>query len=423
MYALLEIVELAGFGRRHDQRPGFGTDDMVGRDDAGAGIARHVLAAHIVQNLIAVAKIQDEPLVRTLAEGIAKRAGAANDRCHVWNTCNLARQSAAREFGVSFFTEVLFRKRNEFDHALVGLARMIAESENSVLVEDQPLDRGIFLEHFSGFFSQRKARHDVRDEAEPVAEDLRTPCLAVGLIDQAQHCGGVSMIDEFVRHECVQQRLYRWIWRLRIDQTGALHAHQFLVGHSVARKQLPQGSEPHRWHSGRLDACHVPSRTLDAENLGLFAEQIIDPCLYRRVAAAMKDEFRFTAEQACRIDTQRQFGADPGFCPMIESRLGVAIDPGGFHRAASPCRPAGACPTSHAWVSPIPPRSCWKSPDSAVKRRTMLPVHLRRRMEPAPGWSSVGATAPVRLRRGRSFPMRVEQGGLRLAAAAANRPV
>ena len=37
----------------------------------------------------------------------------------------------------------------------------------------------------------------------------------------------------------------------------------------------------------------------------------------------------------------------------------------------------------------------------------MLPVHLLRRMEPAPEWSSVGATAPVRLRRGRGFPMRV----------------
>src|SRR4029077_6038979 len=110
MYGLLEIVELAGFGRRRDQRPGLGADDMVGRDDAGAGVACHVLAAYIVQNLIAAAKIQDEPLVRTLAEGIAKRAGAANDRCHIRNTCNLARQSAAREFDVSFFTEVLFRK-------------------------------------------------------------------------------------------------------------------------------------------------------------------------------------------------------------------------------------------------------------------------------------------------------------------------
>src|SRR6185437_10540052 len=83
-------------------------------------------------------------------------------------------------------------------------------------------------------------------------EDLRTSCLAVGLIDQTQYRGGVSVIDKFVRHECVQQRLYRWIGRLRVDQTGALHAHHFLIGHSVAREQLAQGFKPHCWHSGRL---------------------------------------------------------------------------------------------------------------------------------------------------------------------------
>jgi hypothetical protein len=68
-----------------------------------------------------------------------------------------------------------------------------------VLIEDQPLDRRVFLEHGGGFFCQRKARHDVGHEAQPGAEGFLAQRFAVGLINQAQDRSGMGVIDEFVR--------------------------------------------------------------------------------------------------------------------------------------------------------------------------------------------------------------------------------
>ena len=104
LHGAFEVVELAGFRRRHDQRPGFGADDVIGRDQSGAGVARHVFAVHVVQDHVVAAEIQDQPLVRALAEGIAQRAGAADDRRHVRNSCDLVRQlSRQANFALPFF--------------------------------------------------------------------------------------------------------------------------------------------------------------------------------------------------------------------------------------------------------------------------------------------------------------------------------
>ena len=76
---LREIVELSGFRRRHDERPGFSSDDMIGRDRPGTGVARHVFAVDVIQYHIAAAKLQDQPLMRALTEGIAQRTSTAGE--------------------------------------------------------------------------------------------------------------------------------------------------------------------------------------------------------------------------------------------------------------------------------------------------------------------------------------------------------
>src|SRR6516165_7497453 len=92
-------------------------------------------------------------------------------------------------------------------------------------------------------------------------------------------------------------------------------------------------AEPNSWHPGGFDACHIPAGTFDAQDLGLYAEQVLLPRLDRSVAAAMQNEFRLPAEEPRRINTPREVCTHAGLCPIIKSRLGVAIDPGRSHRA------------------------------------------------------------------------------------------
>ena len=146
---------------------------MIGRDDAGASVARDILAVDEIQNRIAGAKFHDQALVRAFTAGIAQRAGAAQDRRDLDRGRDPLRQFRAREHGLAVFLETVFRARDERDHALVGLARVGAEGEDAVLVEDQPFDVSVLVEYLGGFFGEAETRHDVGHEAEPAAENLR----------------------------------------------------------------------------------------------------------------------------------------------------------------------------------------------------------------------------------------------------------
>src|SRR4030095_15392624 len=82
--------------------------------------------------------------------------------------------------------------------------------ENAVFVEDQPFDGRVFLEDIGCFVRERKARHDVGHKAKAVIEGLLAQGFAVWLVDQAEDRSRMCMVDEFVRQESVQERLYRW---------------------------------------------------------------------------------------------------------------------------------------------------------------------------------------------------------------------
>ena len=77
------------------------------------------------------------------------------------------------------------------------------------------------LEDLDRFFREAKARHDVGHEAQAAGKHLGAFFLAVGLVDHAEHRGGVGVVDEFVRQKRMQHHLDGRIWRRRIDQIGA----------------------------------------------------------------------------------------------------------------------------------------------------------------------------------------------------------
>ena len=76
----LEVVELARFRRRHDQRPVLGADGVVGRHHADLAVARQLRAVDIIEDRVAGAEVQDQPPPRAFALPSFERAGAAQDR-------------------------------------------------------------------------------------------------------------------------------------------------------------------------------------------------------------------------------------------------------------------------------------------------------------------------------------------------------
>ena len=141
----LEVVELAGLGRRHDQRPGLGADDVVGRHHAGAGVARDLLAVDEGADRLAAAELQHRPPPRAFdlrrLAGCRRRAGSAPPRPAARSPRCLG-QRRRLEHRLAPPLQPRLGQSDHLDHALVGFAGRGAEGEDAVLVEDQALDLG-----------------------------------------------------------------------------------------------------------------------------------------------------------------------------------------------------------------------------------------------------------------------------------------
>ena len=134
-------------------------------------------------------------------------AGAADDRRDLGGGRGRAGNLPRLEDDRTPLAEPAFGERDHLDHALIGLARGLPEGEDAVLVQDQALDVRLLLEHFGGGLGEPEARRDIAHDAHAAVIDLARQGLAVGLIDQGEHGGGMGMVDEFMRQEGMQQRL------------------------------------------------------------------------------------------------------------------------------------------------------------------------------------------------------------------------
>ena len=225
--------------------------------------------------------------------------------------------------GFALARDKFFGERHHLDHALVGFARGVAEGDDAVLAQDQPVAGLGALEDFDRLFRQAEARHHIGHEGEPPPEHLGAFFLAVRLVDHAEHRGGVGVVDEFVRQERVQHHLDRRIGRRRIDQIGALDADELVVVDGVERAQFAHRVKPHGGKPVRVDRRHVGAGGFDAQHLDVLAEAVAHARLQRGVAAAVQHELRVAAEQPRRVDAQRQIAAMsrsmPDFAPSATS--------------------------------------------------------------------------------------------------------
>ena len=347
---LCGCVRPTALGRRNHQRPVLGADGVVGRDHAGRGIARDLRAIDEVQDGLAGAKLHDQPPVRPGRH--LQGTGAADDRRHLGTRHQLLRQLRGGEHRPAPLPQPRFGQRHHFDHALIGLFGAFPEGEDAVLVKHQPMGSRVSLVNLGGLLRQREARHDVRHHPHPAIVKLRGPRLAVRLIDEAEHRGGMGVVHEFVRDEGVQQRLDGRIGRHRVQQVGALHPHHLLIGQRRAFTQHAQLSQSHRRQAGRLDDGHVGTRAFDAKDIHYPAHQIGGARLDRGVAAAMQHEARVAAEETRRVDPQRQVARH--LLGSVGRHHGLGV---GLHEAAL-----------HGWLSSA--RANAYASDFAVRQDT-----------------------------------------------------
>ena len=89
--------------------------------------------------------------------------------------------------------------------------------------------------------------------------------------------------------------------------------------------------ETHRRQPGRLDRAHVPAAALHAQHVDRRAGDVRHLGLHRGVAAAMQHQPRLAAQQARRVDAQREVLADALGGVLGDRGLGVAVGPEVLH--------------------------------------------------------------------------------------------
>ncbi len=356
-------ASLPRFGRSEHQRPVLGADGVVGRHHAGGGVAGDLRAVDEIEDGVAGPEIQDEAAERAFDLLVARTAGAAHDRRDFRERHRGLRQLRGRKHRAAAALERGFGERNHFDHALIGLARGLREGEDAVLVQDQADRTRRRRECPRRLLGETEARHDVGHDAHAAVIKFGGPGLAVGLVDQAQHGGGMGVIDEALGNEGMQQRFDRRVGRHRVEQIGALRPHHLLVRHGIALEQHAQLGEPHRRQPGRLDHGHVGARALDAEHIDLAPHQVGQPQFHRRVAAAVQHETGIAAEQARGVDPQREVARHPPGAIAIHHRLGLVLHEAALHV----CSPMTGIDMHRLW-------GCQQGPAQVMAAR----VHARR---------------------------------------------
>ena len=92
-----------------------------------------------------------------------------------------------------------------FDDALIAVPCGVPEGKMPMLEKQQPLDIRIRVVNISCCLGKVETGHDVRHNAEPVAEDFAAPLNGVRQIGQNKECCRVGMIDKPMRQIGMKQ--------------------------------------------------------------------------------------------------------------------------------------------------------------------------------------------------------------------------
>ena len=236
-----------------------------------------------------------------------------------------------------------------------------------MLAEDEAVARLALLENLDRFFGEAKARHDIGHEAQAAAKNLFALFLAVGLVDQAQHRGGVGMVDEFMRQKGMQHHLDGRIWRLCIDEIWRARRRPNLRRRSIRTRAAGASDRAveRRNRPGPIEAMSEPvdltrstsTSSPNGSRIRSFSEVLPPPC---------RTSFGIAAEKARRVDAQRQL-AQREFAAVC--RCGPGVSPS--RRRASASRSTHALFIVHSGCGVRRPHGGFQPP---AKRRDHHPV-------------------------------------------------
>ena len=241
----LEVVRSVAFGCRSQERPVFRPDRVVGRHHARLTIARELRPIGEIEDRGTGAEFENHTPPRPFDPFVLAAARAAQDGCDGRDRRDRLWQVRRHENCFALLLQPLLGQRDQRNHAFIGVARAVAKAEDAVLVQDQALDCGLGVVNFRGGLGEKESRHHVGNDAHTPVVEFRADRLAVRLIGDAQDRTGVGVIDEFVREECVQQRLDRGVGRCWLEQALPLDAYHLFVAQRCACAQLAQAVEPH----------------------------------------------------------------------------------------------------------------------------------------------------------------------------------
>ncbi len=220
--------QFALLGRRHDHRPVLGADGVIGGHHPLLAVAGKLRPIDVIQDFFVAAEIQDLPLGGACRRILLDGDGAAQDGRDLRHRGEIGGELGLHQ-RFALPRQPLLRQGDEFDHPAIGLFRRRAHGEDAVLEQHQTFHIRVAVEHIGHRFGQGEAGDGVGHIRHPVAEHLARHRLAVRLVGERQHGGGMGVIDEFVRQEGVQQSLDRGIGRGGIQQIDALEIHHVLV--------------------------------------------------------------------------------------------------------------------------------------------------------------------------------------------------
>jgi hypothetical protein len=256
-----EGVKLSGSRMRQEERPVFCADGVVGCDYAAFGEPGQ-MRLQGAQNRLAAAKIKHEPPPGAFHCFILLAARATHDRRHRRDRLGLllGGHDSARP---AVAGDEVFGEGDHFDHALVGLAGAVAESDDAVFAEDQAVARPLPLEDLDRRLGKTETRHEIGHKTQTAAEYVGALFLPVGLIDDAENGAGMCVIDECVRQKGMQHHLNGRIGRGRIDQIGAFDRQEVFIGDGFDGAQVAQWRKADRQQVPRFDRRHVGAGGLD----------------------------------------------------------------------------------------------------------------------------------------------------------------
>ncbi len=130
------------------------------------------------------------------------------------------------------------------DHVLIGRARIVRPSENSVFQENHAVAFGIGAEGCITSLREKEARHHIGHD-DRIREQFSDKVFAMRLVCQRDYRVGMGVVDMPEWQQGVQDGFDRRVRRVRIHQQPPLQHHHLIIAQLIETDHRFQRVQPH----------------------------------------------------------------------------------------------------------------------------------------------------------------------------------